>query len=176
MEGLPHTLPPPPAQHHTHQQHLTAIPSHPIKRQSHSTSPEMSHHPSYSPSYSHVNSHPHSQLHPHSRPPSRGSTSVPFSHSVSVSELEAHYHELKKQRQTWEEMMHKTDRLMTGVQRALEEAREKEMERERDARPPSGGGRSAPSVPLPPRSTETRNGAKDVVWALTTNGTPSKER
>lgn len=129
--------------------------SHASARHTHSTSPEIS-----------TNHHPHRRVYsprppsqpPSSRPPSRSS------HVPTLSELEAHYHELRMQKQAMEEMLHRTERLMDGLKRSIDDAT-----RDRERRPPSTGPIPA-SIPLPDRgSAGIKNGVKSV-WAFHTNG------
>lgn len=66
----------------------------------------------------------HQQLYgnasPHSRQPSPNS--IP-----SIPELERHYYELAEEKRRLEEMLDKTDKLMSGVRRGMDELREREL-------------------------------------------------
>lgn len=125
--------------------------SHASARHTHSTSPEIStnHHRVYSPR---LPSQP-----PSSRPPSRSSP------VLTLSELEAHYRELRMQKQVMEEMLDKTERLMDGLRRNIEDARDRE-------RRPSSTGPIPASIPLPDRGSAGLKNGKDRIWAFHTNG------
>lgn len=76
----------------------------------------------------------------------------------TLGDLEHHYHQLDKQRRIMQDMLDKTDRMMAGVKRGIEEMRQ-----------PGGGGNApasssaAPSLPLTSRS-ERRDGSN--VWPI----------
>jgi len=87
----------------------------------------------------------------------------------SISELERHYYELAEEKRRFEELLDRTDRLMSGVRRGMDELRERELALSQqqqangnDASPPATTA-IAPAVPLP------RNGgpgAKENVWSV----------
>ncbi|KAI0946971.1 hypothetical protein AcV7_009538 [Taiwanofungus camphoratus] len=68
-------------------------------------------------SHNHQHGH-HSFYGSHSPPPSAGGSTMP-----TANELERHYFELAEQRRKLEELMEKTDRMMAGVKRGLDEMR-----------------------------------------------------
>ncbi|KAG8788143.1 putative electron transfer flavoprotein subunit [Serendipita sp. 397] len=181
--------------HSSHYPHPpTTAGSNPGSRNGHSTSPEVHHRnnthhhsnqhqqqqqqPQYSPRYAPVPPTPLSR--PASRvggPPSSSSSSTP-SHVPSVSELEAHYRELRTQKQSMEDMLEKTDRMLDGLRRAIDDARERERDFDRERRrslSEGGGGGSGSalpsSVPLPTRSSASvvKSSGKEKVWAWSTN-------
>lgn len=90
------------------------------------------------------------------------------------AELESHYAELRAERSRLEDMLRRTDVMLAGVKRGLDEAGIVENgvdERERIRERVSAGPKTPPpaeSVSLPPRSPRTRAGA---LWAL--NGSHS---
>jgi len=67
-----------------------------------------------------MNHHGHVYYNPHT-PPANGSAS--HAQVPTANELERHYYELGEQRRRLEEMLEKTDRMMAGVKRGLDEMR-----------------------------------------------------
>jgi hypothetical protein len=161
---------------HEHSYRHQAANNHSVSKHSHSASPEIPYHQNHS---SHGHSHhrhhqpgqeqpPYSPQYPQqSRPSSRSSNTYP-----SLGELEAHYRELRMQKQVWEEMLDKTERLMDGIRRGIEEI--KDRERDSLRRPTSSGMNGLPepvSVPLPDRpNSGPRSAGKERVWTWTVNG------
>lgn len=103
----------------------------------------------------------------------------------SVHDLERHYAELHEQRKRLEEMVEKTDRLMAGVKRGLDEMRgvggsqgQQQQQQQQQQQSPQGGqvqaqavpqnagGTAAPAVPLARGSGADRERSRDSVWPL----------
>ena len=83
----------------------------------------------------------------------------------SIPELEAHYRELQAKKAMFEDMVERTDRLMAGLRKGIEEQRERERsEYERDASASNISLQKGPpaSVPLPRREKASTG---DHVWA-----------
>jgi GATA-binding protein len=82
----------------------------------------------YAPHHGHGHSHGHSYPHSHSHLSSLAAAATSGADSYSsgvptVSELERHYCELSEQRKRLEEMVEKTERMMAGVKRGLDDMR-----------------------------------------------------
>lgn len=89
----------------------------------------------------------------------------------TLADLQHHYHELEQQRRKMQEMMEKTDRLMAGVKRGIDELQQASARGGNGSGnggsasiPPSSGGAS--SVPLGSRS-ERRDSSN--VWPVTSD-------
>lgn len=77
----------------------------------------------------------------------------------SLSELRRHYSELSEQRRRMQEMLDKTDRMMAGVKRGIEEM----QQLSRSGNGSNNSSSNAPSVPLSSRS-ERREGSN--IWPI----------
>jgi len=89
----------------------------------------------------------------------------------SIAELERHYYELAEERTRFQELLDKTERLMSGVRRGMDELRERELALPQHLQQQANGSAPsppttaavAPAVPLP------RNGgpgARENVWSV----------
>jgi GATA-binding protein len=108
--------------------------------------------------------------------PPVGMVVMPAGGVPSVAELERHYHELHEHRRRLEEVLERTDRMMLGVKRGLEEMRgaqpaggaghegagsasaPQQQQDSQQQQQPTASSPTAPAVPLP---TRTSPGAKE---------------
>ncbi|KZT07537.1 uncharacterized protein LAESUDRAFT_651143 [Laetiporus sulphureus 93-53] len=83
-----------------------------------------------------MNHHVHGAYNPRTPPPN---AAVAAQHAAvpTVVELERHYYELGEQRRRLEEMLEKTDRMMAGVKRGMEEMRAGQKHGQASPHPPS---------------------------------------
>ena len=112
---------------------------------------------------------PHAYTHHHGQPyypphtaPSSGPPPVP-----TVQELERHYHELAEQRRRLEEMLERTDRMMAGVRRGIDDMRGSQQPSSQTASqgsPSLSQSNHAASVPLSSRSERPAN--RESVWPV----------
>jgi GATA-binding protein, other eukaryote len=111
-----------------------------------------------------------SPLHPHSPPPHQAHESVngtglsPSSGVPTLNELGRHYDELLEQRKKFEEMVEKTERMMAGVKRGMDEMRgvhQSSSQSQPQSQPQS---QSGPALPLVRDSERPRSRAS--VWPL----------
>ncbi|THH06643.1 hypothetical protein EW145_g3940 [Phellinidium pouzarii] len=96
-----------------------------------------------------------------------GSSSVGMAQVPTLNELERHYFELSEQRRRMSEMLDKTDRLMAGVRRGIDEMQQASTRGGNGNGPGSGTISStgaSPSVPLSSRG-ERREGMG--IWPVT---------
>lgn len=116
--------------------------------------------------------HHHGQ--PYHQPHTAVSGGVP--QVPTVQELERHYHELGEQRRRLEEMMERTDRMMAGVRRGIDDMRTNQLQ----SQGPSQGSPSlsqsshAASVPLSSRSERSAN--RESVWPVAPPEAPPREQ
>ncbi|EED81869.1 predicted protein [Postia placenta Mad-698-R] len=128
---------------------------------------------------------------PHT-PPSNGVPPVP-----TVMELERHYFELAEQRRRLEEILERTDRMMAGVKRGMDEMRAGQQQPPQPPTPqlasalaqapsspqakpksPQQQPRSSPkqvSAAAVPLNRSERNGTKDSIWPVAPPETPGRE-
>ncbi|OBZ66396.1 hypothetical protein A0H81_13566 [Grifola frondosa] len=108
--------------------------------------------------------HPHSFYH-HSSPPPTGGlqamSGVPL--MPSLADLERHYFEMGEQRRKLEEMLARTDRMMEGMRRGMEEMKA-------GSKPQSAQGTSQgepqPSSQAVPLNRSERPGSRESVWPV----------
>jgi GATA-binding protein, other eukaryote len=112
-----------------------------------------------------------SALHAPSPPPANEAGMAMLGGVPSVSELERHYFELHEQRKKLEEMLEKTDRLMVGVKRGIDEMRSGGGQQEAQA-PPAPGASSASAIPIRTAGLE-RERSRESVWPSVES--PSRE-
>lgn len=128
---------------------------------------------------------------PHTPPPN-GVPPVP-----TVMELERHYFELAEQRRRLEEILERTDRMMAGVKRGMDEMRAGQQQPPQPPTPqlasalaqapsspqakpksPQQQPRSSPkqvSAAAVPLNRSERNGTKDSIWPVAPPETPGRE-
>jgi GATA-binding protein, other eukaryote len=118
-----------------------------------------------------------------------GSTS-PHNHHHSTSygvptipELERHYYQLGEERRRLEEMLEKTDRLMTGVRRGMDELRERELalsasqqthQQQSSGNAPSPPS-SAPPAPAMPLARSVGLNGRESVWNVTSTESSTRD-
>lgn len=129
--------------------------------------------------------HHHAQMYgntsPHHRQPSPNN--VP-----SIPELERHYYELAEEKRRLEEMLDKTDRLMSGVRRGMDELRELELaiaqqhlqqaqqqQQQRSPTLPSQSNSRAPSPPSTASSTHSSSAPAPAVPLARTGMSSARE-
>ncbi|KAF5372234.1 hypothetical protein D9758_005063 [Tetrapyrgos nigripes] len=90
-----------------------------------------------------------------------GITGVP-----TLADLERHYADMNEQRKRMEEMLERTDRLMAGMKRGIDEMRAASQGAGQIQRPSSSSG-PAPAVPLS-RTASTDKERRESVWPVNT--------
>ncbi|TFY61076.1 hypothetical protein EVJ58_g4734 [Rhodofomes roseus] len=106
------------------------------------------------PPHTFVHHHPHAYY----APPPGGQPPVP-----STQELERHYNELAEQRRRLEEMMEKTDRMMAGVRRGLDDMR---MSQSAQASPSQSQAQSSQAASVPLSRGERPTSSRESIWPV----------
>jgi hypothetical protein len=111
----------------------------------------------------------HSPHHHHS---SHSSNGVP-----SIAELERHYYELAEEKRRVEEMLDKTERLMSGVRRGMDELRELALSQQQQqtnggAPNPPGTAGSAPAMSL---ARLGGSGGRENVWSVAASESSARD-
>lgn len=105
----------------------------------------------------------------------RGHSPVMLSGVPTAAELERHYFELHEQRRGLVEMLEKTDRIMAGVKRGIEEMRAGGSDGQQQGQQQQGSPNGpAPSVPLQ-RSASGSGSARESVWPVSVQAEAARE-